>query len=287
MTLLLTGALGFTGTQVLLQAAARGLTVRAVVREGRQIPPHLAPLAEWQFGDLAGAGVLRRALEGCEGAVHTVSLGFGLAPHLVEEHTASKMPRAVFFSTTAIFTHLPTASKSVRLAAEDAITSSPLDWTILRPTMIFGLPGDRNMERLLRWLKHIPVFPVFGNGKSLMQPVHVSDVAAAALDALAAPQTVAKAYAIAGAQALPYNELIRQAAAALGRRVWIPHLPLRPALFLLRLAARLRLPSPLKAEQVQRLAENKAFDITPARQDFGYHPLSFAEGIAREAELLA
>ena len=117
--------------------------------------------------------------------------------------------RAVFVSTTAIFTKLNAGSKVVRKAAEAAITSSGLDTTILRPTMIYGTPGDRNMIRLVRWLDRWPLLPVFGNGRSLQQPVHVSDVAWAVVQALESPATIGRQFNISGAAPLTYNDVVR------------------------------------------------------------------------------
>ena len=71
--------------------------------------------------------------------------------------------------------------------AERQIRESGLKWTILRPTMIYGAPGDRNLSRLLTAARHacpgLPVrcLPVPGGGRQLQQPVHVADVAGAVL----------------------------------------------------------------------------------------------------------
>ena len=124
---------------------------------------------------------------------------------------------AVFVSTTAIFTQLNAGSKVVRQAAEAAITSSGLDTTILRPTMIYGTPGDRNMIRLVRWLERWPVLPVFGSGRSLQQPVHVSDVAWAVVQVLETPATIGRQFNISGAAPLTYNDVVRLISQALGR----------------------------------------------------------------------
>ena len=102
--------------------------------------------------------------------------------------------RAVFVSTTSIFTSLDTASKPVRLAAEDTVMTSALDWTIIRPTMIYGTPADRNMARLLRALRRLPVLPLPGGGTGLQQPVHVDDLAGAIVAALDRPATIGRAY---------------------------------------------------------------------------------------------
>ena len=61
---------------------------------------------------------------------------------------------------------------------------------IVRPTMIYGTPGDRNMIRLVEWINRWPVLPVFGDSRSLQQPVHVKDVAWAGVKCLVTPATI-------------------------------------------------------------------------------------------------
>ena len=76
-----------------------------------------------------------------------------------------------------IFTKLNSISKDLRIKAEQTIIASELDWTILRPTMIFGTPADRNIIRLIKWIRKYPIIPIFGNGNSLQMPVYVNDLA--------------------------------------------------------------------------------------------------------------
>ena len=133
----------------------------------------------------------------------------------------------MFISTTAIFTSLPSASRTMRLDAELAVQSSTLDWTILRPTMIYGTARDRNISRLLRFLKRWPVFPLYGNG--LWQPIYVEDLADAVVAALDNPRTRRRVYNVAGAQPLALADLVRTAARAVGRNVTLIRVPLRAA----------------------------------------------------------
>jgi uncharacterized protein YbjT (DUF2867 family) len=226
------------------------------------------------------------AESGAEALVNLASLGFGHGPTIVAASEEAGLKRAVFVSTTSIYTRLPTSSKSVRVAAEEAIIASLLDWTIVRPTMIYGLPGDRNMARLLQGLRRLPVLPLPGGGSGLQQPVHVDDLAAAIVNALGRPESVHKAYDLAGPEPMTLRAVIQEAAAATGRRPELVPIPLALAVVGVRLYETLA-PSPrLKSEQLARLAENKAVDIAAARADLGFTPRSFAEGIRAEAAML-
>src|SRR5207248_542270 len=122
--------------------------------------------------------------------VNLASLGFGHAPVIVAAAEGAGIDRSVFVSTTALFTRLNAGSKSVRQAAEESIRTSALRWTIIRPTMIYGRPDDRNMARLLAAICRWPVIPLPGGGRRLQQPVHVDDVATAVVGAVEVERAV-------------------------------------------------------------------------------------------------
>jgi nucleoside-diphosphate-sugar epimerase len=119
----------------------------------------------------------------------------------------------------------------------------------------------------------------------LQQPVHVDDVADAIVAALHTPAAVRKTYEVAGPNAITFRELIAHASAALGKPVRTFPVPLRPVVALATLAERTGR-SPLRAEQFERLGEDKAFDISAARADLGFAPRTFAEGVAAEVAML-
>ena len=169
MTIALSGANGFTGRFVCAELQRRQQPFIALLRPGTNTSWMDAHQITVRFADLNNAQQLAAQLKGCDALLNVASIGFGAAPSILEACRSAALRRAVFVSTTAIFTQLNAGSKVVRQAAEAAITSSGLDTTILRPTMIYGTPGDRNMIRLIRWLERWPVLPVFGNGRSLQQ----------------------------------------------------------------------------------------------------------------------
>jgi len=285
MKVFVTGGTGFTGSYVLPLLLKNGYKVRCLYRpeSDRSAPLRAQPEIEWVLGDVSNPQALSALMQGMDVLVNIVSLGFGHADSIIGAAQNAGIKRAVFVSTTAIFTQLNAKSKKVRVAAELAIEMSGLQYTILRPTMIYGSPRDRNMWWLIRFMQYSPVVPVFGDGNYLQQPIYVGDVAQAILGCLCNDQTIGKSYNIAGKTPLTYNEVIETIARQMNKRVWKVHIPSWPIVGLLKLFERLKIPFPIKAEQVLRLNENKNFSYAEAERDFQFHPVSFEVGV--EAEL--
>lgn len=282
MKVLVTGGTGFTGSRLIPLLLQNGIEVRALTRPTSDRSPLSALRVEWVTGDLSNAESLTAALRGVDALVNIASLGFGHADSILRSAKEAGVKRGIFIGTTAIFTQLNAGSKSIRLAAEEAIQASGLDYTILRPTMIYGSKRDRNMWRLIRLLRITPIMPIFGDGESLQQPIFFDDVAQAVLLVLQNKITIGKSYNIAGKAPLTYNQIIDTVANVLGKRVWKLHLPYMPIVRTLQFTERIKLRLPIKAEQVLRLNEDKAFSYEDAQRDFGFSPRSFEAGIKTE-----
>jgi uncharacterized protein YbjT (DUF2867 family) len=279
---LITGATGFLGEFVARELAGAGVPLAAFARptSGTEALARLG--LELRAGDLADYASLAAAMRGVDTLVNVASLGFGHAENILRAACEAGVRRAVFVSTTSIYTRLPAPTVPVRRQAEALVRASGLAYTLVRPTMIYGTPRDRNIWRLLAYLRRAPAIPVFGDGRALQQPVYVEDVARAIACILAAPATVGREYDLPGAAALTFNELIDTAARALGRRVKRIHLPLWLGLTLAGLGRRLPGLPRLSPEQILRLAEDKAYSYDMARSDFGYNPLDFPAGVRLE-----
>ena len=282
MKVLLTGATGFTGSHVVPKLLERGCRVRCLVRKSSDLRGLQGLHVETVFGDLADSSALSTALKGMDGLVNIASLGFGYGDTIVSCAEASGIQRGIFVSTTGIFTQLNPSSKTVRLAAESRIQCSRLDWTIVRPTMIYGTSRDRNMCRLVRLLRRTPILPVVGSGEWLQQPVFVEDLASAIVDGFFSETAVRKSYDIGGADALTFNKVVETVAGLLGKKVMKVHLPVGLIVWTLQRCESIGLKLPLKAEQILRLNEHKAFSHLAAQQDFGYRPRTFRAGMECE-----
>lgn len=284
MKVLVTGATGFTGSFVVPELIRAGYDVRCLIRPTSNVNWLPLKKVEKIVGDFEDPQSLVRALTDVDILVNIASIGFGHAPVIVDAAVKAGVQRGLFIGTTAIFTTLNAPSKKVRLAAEETITGSGLDYTIIRPTMIYGTSRDRNMCRLIRYLNRWTFIPVLGGGKNLQQPIYVRDLAVAVKKCLDTDRTIGKAYNVAGAEPLNFNQVIDTVARILKRPGRKIHLPAGPFVVALKALEKILPKAPIKAEQILRLNEDKAFDYSDAERDFDFSSRSFEEGVSSEIE---
>jgi len=156
----------------------------------------------------------------------------------------------------------------------------------LHPTMIYGATGEDNVQRLARLLKFLPIVPLPQGGTALVQPIHQDDVTAALIAAidratsgkLDAPESMV----IAGPQAMAYRDFVQDVAkaAGLGKRP-ILSLPAAALMAITPLAARLPGLPRIGRDEIRRLMEDKAFDITPMRTVLGVDPRPLKDGLTQ------
>ena len=234
-------------------------------------------------GDVAREEDLYRALEDTDALLHVAGIEY--APSVVGAASRADVERILVVGSTSA--HSAYAFRSgPKLRMEELVRESGLAWTIVRPTMIYGSELDRNVHRLLRFLDRSPFFPVFGPGTNLWQPVYHEDCARGVFEALERPASVRRSYDLPGAEPWTYLDLVKTAAAALGRSPRIVRLPIEPVRGALAAAERLRLPLPIDSGQVTRLREDKAYPYERARIDLDYAPRPFSEGVALEVARL-
>jgi nucleoside-diphosphate-sugar epimerase len=286
MKVLVTGASGFTGSFTVQALLEKKIDVRCFVRCSSCLNFIPKAKVEIAFGDLNRSETLEEALRGTDAIVNIASLGFGHASEVVSAIKQAGVKRCLFISTTAIYTQLNAASKGVRMAAERTIVESGLDYTILRPTMIYGSSRDRNIWRLIKYLDKFPIIPIFGSGNNLQQPVYVGDVAQAITKSLQTEVACGKSYNIAGANPLTYNEMIDTVSSLLGRKINKIHLPVKPVTLGLSFMEKAGITFPINTEQILRLNEDKCFDYSKAIYDFGFKPRTFLDGVRLELEEL-
>jgi uncharacterized protein YbjT (DUF2867 family) len=261
---------------------AAGIPVRPVVRDPARWavarPPREDLLAEAEIADLDDTQALRAALSGATRIVST-------AHARTTEKLLAAAPagaRLVLLGSTRRFTRWPDAHGNGVIAGEAALRASGRPGVMLHPTMIYGAEGEDNVQRLAALLRRLPVVPLPGGGRALVQPIHQDDVSRAILAALDIDWTAPMALVVAGPAPLAYADFVRAVAAAAGLRPpRIVPVPMGVLLALAPLAARVPGLPRVSVDELRRLGEDRAFDVSPMLGTLGVQPISLAEGLAR------
>jgi nucleoside-diphosphate-sugar epimerase len=285
--LLVTGANGHSGRLFLQLLADRGYQgkIRGVARSRDRIEAMEFPGLDFELviGDLAHSAFLQEVLAGVDTVMHIAGIWF--SEEIVRLGQANDVRHFVLVHTTGRFSRYRSASEGY-VEIEGRLIATYRNLTVLRPTMIYGSWRDENMSRLIRVLSKTRVFPVFGDGRNLMQPVSARGLAAAYVGALEnADVVMGNQYNLPGREALSYNKLLEIWSDTLGRKVWFVHVPMGLSLWIVRMGTKVLGPKmPIVEEQVLRLNEDKVFAWSASERDLGYAPTRFEDGIPTQID---
>lgn len=280
--ILVTGGTGHTGRRFVRHLVEQGHRPRVLTRDPTKLPIELRRQVEMFRGSLDDPAEAAEAMAGVTAVVALTHIKF--APRILDAMKAAGVRRGVFMSSTRRFTRFPEETARQVTAGEEAVRASGLDWTIIRASMIYGGPEDNNLTHLVNALRRWPVHPLPGGGRMLWQPVYTWDVIAALSAALERPETIGHDYTVAGPEPVSYREMVRTILRRMGKRRLLLPVPLGGLRLAAALLARLSSRPPIRPDQIQRLEEDKTFDISDARRDLGFDPISFEEGIRRKLE---
>jgi NADH dehydrogenase len=271
--ILVTGATGFIGAEILRRASRRGWRVRGLARHPERAEAlGRLPQVELFRGDVSRPDELDEALEGVETVVHLVGIivetraqsyedvHVAGTRNVVEATRRAGISRYVHMSALGVEAGRDASDYyRTKWRAEEIVREAGLESTIFRPSVVFGR-DDEFFNRFVRILRLSPVMPLPAGGRSRFQPVWLGDVAECFLQATRMQRTPEPAYDVAGPEIMTLKEIVRTLMEVTGRRRPILSLPVAP----LRLAAAVMeivLPTaPVTRDQLRMLSIDNVSD---------------------------
>lgn len=247
------GGTGFLGRAIVRELVEAGRPVRIAARRP-QLPDWLEPgdRVEALACDVRDEAQVAAALAGSDAAINAIGLYVerpraGLTFEAIHVEGAARLARLAREAGVARFVHVsgigatansPSAYVRARGAGEHAVVDAMPKAILLRPSVLFG-PDDAFLAALVR-LARLPVVPLFGRGETRLQPVHVDDVARAAVRLSGLRPLERRLFELGGPERLSYRRILEQVLAHLACRRTLLPVPF----FLWRLAALLLAPLP-------------------------------------------
>jgi uncharacterized protein YbjT (DUF2867 family) len=211
------GGTGFVGRRVVRHLRESGTRVRIVTRHrGRGEDDGIEQIA----ADARDQRSVEAAVAGADGVVNAISLYVAHGTdtfHSVHVETAAKIAKAARQAGIRRFVHVSgiganTASSSPYIRSrgegEAAVQAAFPGAVIVRPAVMFAA-DDAFLTTILRLLRSLPAYPIFGDGRTRLQPVYVDDVAAAIAQILRQSQKPYPIYELAGPRVYSYEGLLR------------------------------------------------------------------------------
>jgi NADH dehydrogenase len=294
MKVFLTGGTGFVGSEVLRQLVAAGHGVRTLLRPGSEQKLAVRENVEVQHGDATEPHTLTGALAGCDAVIHLIGiirefpargitferLHVEATRNVLDAARAQGVQRYLHMSSNGANPAGSTSYHRSKGQAEGVVRASDRDWTIFRPSLIFGPKGEF-VSMLADLIRKTPIVPVIGDGRYRLQPVALAQVAESFVRALAMPETVGQTYHLGGGMSHSYDEILDLTGKALGHEhINKAHQPLfmvKPMIKLMEHAEHF----PITLDQVEMLLQGNVCDTTAWATTFGIQPASYAEGIGQ------
>jgi len=241
--------------------------------------------------DVDDDGSIKTAIAGAVAVVNAVSLYVergGRTFHSVHVEAAARVARHArehgverLVHVSGIGADAGSSSRYIhsRGQGEDAVRAAFPTATIVRPAVMFG-PDDAFLTPIVNLLQRLPVFPMFGRGRTRLQPAHVEDVAQGIAHAVAAPERE-QIYELAGPRVYTFENLLRTICAHLGVERMLVPLPF--GLWrTLALPAEMLPSPPLTLNQVRLMEIDNV--ASPGRPDFtalGIEPRTLETALAQ------
>lgn len=224
------GGSGFVGRHVCHQLVARGYRITAPTRDRERAKSLITlPTADVITADVHDPQTLKELVHGCDAVVNLVGVlhdgrgkasfqeaHVGLARKVVDACRQAGVRRLLHMSALNADVNGPSAYLRSKGEAERIVRESGLDFTIFRPSVIFGRE-DHFLNLFAKLQRALPVL-FLGSPDARFQPVYVLDVALAYAESVKRLESLGASYDLVGPKVYRLRELVRYVGEVTGHR---------------------------------------------------------------------
>lgn len=251
MKILVTGAAGFFGSHTVRKLVERGKQVCAMVHSTRKVKERLGDLEndlEIRIASVTDPHALDQVMKDVETVVHLVAIpiergdqSYDRINHqgtvnVVNAAVKAGVERFIYLSQYEANPQSFSPFMQSKGKGNLAVESSPLQWTMLHPSLTFGR-YDRVFSTMARLIRLTPwVFPNFNGGKTEFQPTYIHDVVEVIVQCIDNENTIHQHYNFGGPEVLTLKTITQRVIDAMNTRrtlLPIPILLLQPPVYLM------------------------------------------------------
>ena len=291
MKAFVTGSTGFLGQGTVNALLESGHQVRCMIRiKSRSKAPESENIEKF-IVDYMNSGRLAQGVKGC-GAVFNLTgiirefskdnttfqaVHVDFTRDLIEACKIAGVKRYMHMSALGVDSGLDVGYNTSKLAAEKLVRESGLDWTIFRPSLIFG-PGDRFAVEFAGWMKTKRPIPVIGKGDYRLMPVSRTDLCRGMVKLIDYKDSIGQIYNIGGPQTLSYMEILGIIENAASAKKFVIKMPSRLIMFIAGIMGRFK-SFPATKDMIKMLLKESMTDDTKFWEHTGIKPEKLEDGL--------
>jgi NADH dehydrogenase len=240
--ILVSGGTGIVGSAIVAELRKQGQGVAVLGRDAGKIERAFGGAVEARPGDVTRPESLLAAMSGIDTVINAVQfptspievprrgwtfekVDFQGTVNQVDAAKAAGVKRFVYVSGVGAALDSPKHWFRYKAMAEEHLRESGLEWTIVRPSWVYG-PRDHSLNRLLGFTRFLPFLPMFGDGEQPMQPVFIDDVGRIVAQAATSPAAANQVFEAGGPDVFSMNQVLKMGLEVMGRKRPILHQPL-------------------------------------------------------------
>lgn len=170
---------------------------------------------------------------------------------------------------------------SSKALSDKIIQSANIDWTTLKPSLVYGNDKGTLFNTISSYIKQLPVIPLIGDGKWMLYPIDVDDLARIISKTLETRKTYHKIYDIGCEKGITFNDLIRLMEHELHKNKPIIHVPVTLGIIAVTLALKIFPKLPISVDNVLGSTQSTSCDPKPAIEDLKFTPTPIKAGVKK------
>ncbi|WP_161822942.1 SDR family oxidoreductase [Sporotomaculum syntrophicum] len=290
--ILVTGGTGLVGSHLVRALVEKGYAVRCLVRTPQKAGEVLPAGVELFSGEINDPVLVRKACQGADQVIHLVAI---IREHgnqtfeCVNVEGTLNLVIAAGQAGVKQFIHMSAlgACDDARYIyayskwrGEEAVRQSGLNWTILRPSIVYGR-GFNFFNRLRQALKMFPkpFVPVPGRGDTLFQPIAVEDVVKCLVQVCDNPGMLGRIIEIGGPEHLSYVQMLDALLACLGEKRYKLYVPMPMMRLVVLLMSIILQDPPVTPIELKQLDMDNTTALNAVADIFGFEPMPLHEGL--------